>query len=102
MLMHHTHPQHILQYPICYTGIVSTRMLLFPLRWVAILETNNQSLLLIPFMKIDERRTKRANLSLALDSLFFLIEFCCSLFVCSASKGPVESQQHTTMQETRI
>jgi len=75
----------------CYTGIMSTPMLLFPLECVAILETNNQSLLLIPFMKIDERRTKRANLSLALDFLSFLIEFCRFLFVCSASKGPVES-----------
>ena len=81
---------------------MSTQMLLFPLRCVAILETNNQSLLLIPFMKIDERGTKRANLSLALDFLSFLIEFCRLLFVCSTSKGPVESQQHTTMQETRI
>ena len=68
-------------------GIVSTWMLLFPLRCVAILETNNQTLMLIPFMKIDERRTKRANLSLALDSLSFLIEFFYSLFVFLASKG---------------
>ena len=39
------------------------------------------------FYEIDERRTERANLSHVLDSLSFLIEFCCSLFVCSTSKG---------------
>jgi hypothetical protein len=53
-------------------------------------------------MKIDERRTKRANPSLVLDFLSFLIEFHRFSFVYPASKEPVESQQHTTMQETRI
>ena len=89
-------------WPSCYPGIVSTRMLLFPLRWVAILETNNQSILLFPFMKIDEKRIKKTNLSLAFDFLSFSIELRRFFFVFPASKEPVESQQYTTMQETRI
>jgi len=42
-------------------------------------------------MKIDERRTKKTNLSLAFDFLSFLIELRRFFLVFPASKEPVES-----------